>query len=100
MFAGGLMATRITARPNGWVDLVARGFVGLWAGTVVGMVVVVAMGLVLVSSDPRPGFEGEGIAVLLFGAYAVCIPLTAIWFLLDLPRPWRRRSAKRAALRR
>lgn len=92
-------SSRNPSRSNGWVDVVARGFVGLWAGTVVGMVVVVVVCLVMDWIDPTPRFGWEGLAFMLLGIFGVCMALTVIWFLLDLPVPrlWpSRRRAGRA----
>lgn len=95
-FAGVSMTnTRHPPGSNGWVDLVARGFVGLWAGTVVGMAISTVACVGVIVAD----FDRDLVTMLSVVAitYVISIPVVTLWFLLDFPVPLVRRSPRRSA---
>lgn len=89
--------SRSSSNPNGWVDFVARGFVGFWAGSVVGSLLGVLACIVIVAFGLHHqwgmfwGLDAMAIT------YATGMLLGVIWFLLDPPlaRPWTRPPARR-----
>lgn len=84
-----------TLMPHGWVDLVVRSCLGLWAGFLFGFLFGVGVAAVVVPvvhfTGMDDGLDSYWWLAILVWSVLVGTSVGFLWFLADFPAPFRRR---------